>query len=229
MTAYFRCAVVAVLALVGLLVAPMASAETRYVTDEFEVTMRRGPSLQNAITRMLTSGTAVEELERDTESGYSHVRTAGGTEGYVLTRFLMTEPDARSQLAALRERVASLRNQSGDQGRELDDLRQQNASNRQRIQTLESEKKQLEAELADIRRTAAETLRINAENKTLRENLSEAEINLATLEQENDRLVRRREQNWFLIGAAVLALGIILGIIAPRLSSSRRNRYGSSL
>ena len=29
--------------------------------------------------------------------------------------------------------------------------------------------------------------------------------------------------------AAVLALGIILGIIAPRLGASRRNRYGSSL
>ena len=191
--------------------------------------MRRGPTLQNAIVRVLTSGTAVEEVERDEESGYSRIRTSGGAEGYVLTRFLMAEPSARSQLAALRERLTALRDQSGGQGRELDDLRQQSAAQKRTIEALEAEKSRLETELAQIRRTAADTLRINADNTSLRESLSAAEINLATLEQENDRLARRREQNWFLIGAAVLALGIILGIIAPRLSSARRNRYGGGL
>ncbi|MEM1263329.1 MAG: TIGR04211 family SH3 domain-containing protein [Pseudomonadota bacterium] len=212
-----------------LVAASDAFAQTRYVTDDFEVMMRRGPTLQNAITRVLTSGTAVEELERDEETGYSHVRTSGGTEGYVLTRFLMNEPAAREQLAALTARVEALRGQSGDQGRELDDLKQQEAANRQQIRRLETENADLKRELAEIRRVSAETLRINAENTRLRESLSEADISLATLEQENDRLARRREQNWFLIGAAVLALGIILGIIAPRLGASRRNRYGSSL
>ncbi len=209
--------------------AGLAEAQTRYVTDQFEVMMRRGPALQNAITRVLTSGTAIEVLETDAESGYSKIRTSGGTEGYVLTRYLMSEPSAREQLASLRSRVESLRSESGDQGKALDDLRQQDAARRARIQEVETLNKRLEAELAEIKRTAANTLRINAENKTLRENLSEAEINLATLEQENDRLARRREQNWFLVGAAVLALGMILGLIAPRLSNARRNRYGSSL
>ena len=224
-----RLAVVLTAALAIATSLPAALAETRYISDEFEVMMRRGPTLQNAITRVLNSGTAVEELERDTDSGYSRVRTSGGAEGYILTRFLMDQPSARSQLAAMRERLDSLRGESGDQGRALDDLRQQDALNRSRIQSLESDNQALQAELAEIRRTAADTLRINTENTSLREKLSAAEINLATLEQENDRLARRREQNWFLIGAAVLALGIILGIVAPRLSSSRRNRYGGGL
>ncbi|MEM8984653.1 MAG: TIGR04211 family SH3 domain-containing protein [Pseudomonadota bacterium] len=219
----------AIAGLCVFLISAATLAETRYVTDDFEVMMRRGPTLQNAITRVLTSGTAVEELERDEETGYSRVRTSGGTEGYVLTRFLMSEPAAREQLATLRARVESLRGQSGDQGRQLDDLKQQDTANRQQIQRLEAENGELQRELAEIRRVSAETLRINSENTRLRESLSEADISLATLEQENDRLARRREQNWFLIGAAVLALGIILGIVAPRLSGSRRNRYGSSL
>ncbi|MEO1203364.1 MAG: TIGR04211 family SH3 domain-containing protein [Pseudomonadota bacterium] len=206
-----------------------ATAQTRYVTDEFEITLRRGPSTQNAITRMLQSGTALEVLEVDTDNGYTRVRTAGGTEGWVLTRYLQNEQSARDRLAAMQQRLEALRGESGSQGRILDDLRQQNATNEGRIRTLESENKRLEAELAEIRRTAANAISINEQNRVLREDLSQANIKVSTLEQENDRLVRRRDQNWFLIGAAVLVIGIILGLVLPRIPRSRRNRWSDSL
>ena len=115
--------------LVFLFVAPDAPAQSGsagYVTDQFEITMRRSPSAGNtAIVRVLESGTPLTVVERDAGNGWSRVRlTTSDTEGYVLTRYLMDEPSARSQLAALQARVATLRNESGDQGRELDDLRQ---------------------------------------------------------------------------------------------------------
>ena len=218
----------ACLLLVALL-PQLAAAETRYVTDQFEITMRRGPSTQNAITRMLSSGTALEVLEVDRDNGYTRVRTGGGTEGWVLSRYLMPEAAARDQLAALRERLNAIRSQSGDQGRMLDDLRQADEQNKSTIRSLESDKKQLEAELSQIRRTASNVLEINEENKLLREDLSRANIELSTLKQENDRLVRRRDQNWFLIGAAVLTVGIILGLVLPRIPRHRRNRWSDSL
>ncbi len=206
-----------------------ATAQTRYVTDQFEVTLRRGPSTQNAITRMLRSGTALEVLEVDNDNGYTRVRTAGGTEGWVLTRYLQNEQSARDRLTAMGQRLEALRGESGSQGRLLDDLRQQNSTNEGRIRTLESENKRLEAELAEIRRTAANAISINEQNRVLREDLSQANIKVSTLEQENDRLVRRRDQNWFLIGAAVLVIGIILGLVLPRIPRSRRNRWSDSL
>ena len=83
-----------------VLFAGTASAQTVWVSDEFEITLRTGPSTSNAIERMLSSGTQLEVLERDDESGYSRVRTRAGTEGWVLTRYLMSEPSAREQLAA---------------------------------------------------------------------------------------------------------------------------------
>ena len=91
--------------LLGFLLAFQASvsAEERYVTDEFEVTMRSGTSTANSIVRMLRSGETVTLLEEDLVSKYSLVETSDNKQGYVLTRFLMSSPAARETLAALQQ------------------------------------------------------------------------------------------------------------------------------
>ena len=66
--------------LLSILPAAYAGAQSVWVSDQFEVMLRTGPSTSNAIERMLSSGTALEVIERDDESGYSRVRTAAGTE-----------------------------------------------------------------------------------------------------------------------------------------------------
>ncbi|MDH3450262.1 MAG: TIGR04211 family SH3 domain-containing protein, partial [Gammaproteobacteria bacterium] len=76
----------------------MQGAETKYITDEFEVTMRSGTSTANSIVRMLRSGEAVTVIDEDLPSQYSLVETAGGKQGYVLSRFLMDIPAARERL-----------------------------------------------------------------------------------------------------------------------------------
>jgi SH3 domain protein len=87
--------------LAALLLPVAAFAESAWVTDQFEITLRSGPSTSNAIQLMLSSGSRLEVLERDPDSGYSRVRTQGGTEGWVLTRYLMNEASAREQLERL--------------------------------------------------------------------------------------------------------------------------------
>lgn len=217
--------------LVALLLAVLSqtvAAETRYVSDQFEITLRTGPSTGNQIVRMLESGTRLETLEQDAESGYTRVRTLGGTEGWVLTRYLVAEPVARDQLADMRQRLENMRNQSGDLGAQLDDLTRANQEAEVRIRTLEAEKKQLEAELAEIRRTAANVLAIDAENNALREQLSSAEVQIAALQQENGELASRRNRDWFIAGAAVLLAGVLVGIIVPRIRLRKRSRWSDS-
>lgn len=205
-----------------------AYGETRYVTDQFEITMRTGPSTDNAIVRMLDTGATLELISSDRESGYSEVRTTGGTQGFVLTRYLVRDPVARVQLATLQERVAALRESSGEQGRTLDDLRQQNIDYGQQVAQLEADKAQLEAELAEIRETAADVLAINDQNRTLMDGLSRTQARILELEQANESLVARHDQNWFLIGAAVLLGGIFLGIVLPRIPRKRRKSWSNS-
>ena len=78
-----------------LMLAGNAVAETRYVSDTLEITMRSGKGTNFGITRMLRSGTPVEVLEVDKKSGYTQVRTKSGKEGWVLSRFLINGRAAR--------------------------------------------------------------------------------------------------------------------------------------
>ncbi|MEM7449972.1 MAG: TIGR04211 family SH3 domain-containing protein [Pseudomonadota bacterium] len=218
-----------VLAATAVAATARAQNPTNYVTDQFEVTMRRAPSAGNtAIVRVLRSGTPLVVLERDAGNGWSRVRlTTSDTEGYVLTRYLMSEPDARSQLASLRERVDTLRNESGDQGRELDDLRQASAESARRIAALDQENQRLEIELSDLQAKAANVISIDRENTSLRKELTDTQIVLEALQQENDELSSRRIMHWFLIGAAVLLAGVVVGLVLPGLRRRKRGGYGS--
>ena len=52
----------------GLLVSSAAIAAPAWVTDQFEITLRSGPSTSNAIQLMIDSGLRLEVLERDARS-----------------------------------------------------------------------------------------------------------------------------------------------------------------
>ena len=209
----------------GLLLAGTVSAAPAWVSDQFEITLRSGPSTSNAIQLMVDSGTRLEVLERDEESGYTRVRTQGGTEGWVLTRYLMNEPSAREQLTALTGQLTSANTRGTSLDSQLKAIRgEHDAANRQ-ITTLEREKAAVEKELAEIKRTAANVLGINEQNKSLMEQLAAAQIRADTLEQENRALASQTTRYWFMAGALVLLAGIVLGIWLPRVRWQRRSRY----
>ena len=208
-----------------LLAMGTATAESAWVSDQFEITLRSGPSTSNAIQLMVDSGTELEVLERDSESGYTRVRTAGGTEGWVLSRYLMSEPSAREQLQRLTSQLTNAQSQGSSLNAQLNAIRGEQDAARQRISELERDKKQVEDELAEIRSTAANVLNINARNKELHEELAAAETRVGLLEQENRELISQTTRYWFMTGALVLVVGIILGIWLPRIRWQRRSRY----
>ena len=213
---------------IGLLIllpATQAAAQSQWVSDQFEVMLRSGPSTANEIRRMLPSGIELEVLEQDSETGYTRVRTAAGTEGWVLTRYLMNEPSAREQLASLTNRLSSATAEGSSLESQLAAVNSEYDAAGRRIATLEREKSQLEDELAEIRRTAANVLAINDQNKQLRDELANAEIQAATLQQQNRELTSQTTRYWFMTGALVLVVGIVLGIWLPRIKWNRRSRY----
>lgn len=202
-----------------------AGAQDAWVSDQFEVTLRSGPSTSNAIERMLPSGTGLEILERNDELGYARVRTAAGTEGWVLTRYLMSEPSAREQLTALTSRLTSANSQGSSLTAQLNAVQGEHDAAKRQIASLERDKKRLEDELAEIKRTASNVLSINNQNKALREQLAGSETSVGALEQQVRELSGQTTRYWFLTGALVLAVGIILGLWLPRIRWQRRSRY----
>lgn len=209
----------------GSLVSLTAFGEPAWVSDQFEVMLRTGPSTENAIQLMIGSGAELEVLEQDDESGYSRVMTNGGTEGWVLSRYLMTEPGARAQLETFTQQLRGVNSERATLDSQLGAIRGDFESAKRQISELERDKTDMQAEIDDIRRAAADTLAIDSQNKNLQQLLTDAEIRVSMLEQENDSLVSQTTRNWFITGALVLIGGVLLGLILPRMKWQKKSRY----
>jgi len=206
-----------------------AHAETRYVTDRFEVTLRAGESTRYKILRMLPSGAPVEVLSVNRSTNYARVRIQDGTVGFVLIQELQDEPAARDRLVDLEERLAALRQKPDALTKELADLQEAHGELRARFATLEREKQLREQELAKIRHASANVLDITNDRERLRLQVAELTRARAALEQENRDLKNQTNQRWFLIGAGVLVSGVLMGLILPHLRVRRRKTTWGSL
>lgn len=202
-----------------------ALAETRYVSDRLEITMRSGKSTGHGILRMLRSGTAVEILETDKKSGYSRIKTRSGKEGWVLTRFLMNGQAARDRLAAAEKRLAELELENRKMNTTMAALREEKSSIENERKNLDSEHRDVSQELAEIKRTASSALAIDSENKELKSRMVAVERNLQTVQQENESLKNRTARDWFMVGAGVILLGIIVGLIIPRIRWRKKSSW----
>jgi len=204
----------------------LAQAQTRYVTDRTIVELRRGPSTEYLILRNLEAGERVDVLEQDAGAGYSRVRVADeGTEGWILTRFLTAEPIARDRLvasernlAAARERVTTLEAQSAALSRDL-------TATRTDLEQTRTTHATISRELNDIRTASANVVEIRDQNTSLQQRLVQRDREVEELTAENARLTARANQNWFIVGAAVLLVGIVIGLVAPSLRRKRRSDW----
>lgn len=213
------------LALLGITLT--ATAETRYVTEELEIDLRSGTSLQHRILRMIPSGTQLEILERDEATGYTKVRTSSGVEGWILSRYLINTPPSRVRLAETEKKLTELEIQSRERMAKLSQSDQEFLKTTEELTRVKDENLMLNKQLADIQRTASSALAIDAENKDLKNRLMQMEREQETLRQENVALHDRTGRDWFMIGAGVLILGIILGLILPRIRVRKRSSWDS--
>ncbi len=211
-----------------LLVYTTANAEeSAYVTDRIEVHLRAGKGIKYKILRRLYSGTAVTVLEQDPKSGYSKVRLTDGTEGWILTRYLSEEPSSRQKLQAATEQITQLKAENARIIAELEALKQAKGALTTEASELNRRSSQLEKELKRVRYASAHALEIEEERNRLRERVANQERQIQQLKLKNQTLDREGSQRWFLIGAGVLAGGILLGLILPRLGWRRKRNWDS--
>ncbi|HEC20574.1 MAG TPA: TIGR04211 family SH3 domain-containing protein [Gammaproteobacteria bacterium] len=213
----------ALLALGG--VSHEVSAETRYVVDKLIITMRSGQSNKHQILRTWPSNTKLEILE--TGEKYSLARGPDGTEGWVLNQYLTAKPTAKLRLQAALTKLATLEKENARLKAELADLRNKEGSLSKQQRKLARENKKQEEELKHLRRVAAKPLKLENENQRLKKELLELESKHELLQQENQMLNDSSDREWFLNGAGVIILGIIIGLIAPRLRPRKKSSWGS--
>ena len=202
-----------------------AMAETRYVSDRLDIQMRTGKGTKFRILRMLPSGTALEVLEIDKESGYTRVRAPGGVEGWVLTRVLMKGQAARDRLADAEKRLASLELENRKLSSSFETMKTEKGGADQELSKFDKENRKLSQELDNIRRTASSSLAIDAENRELKSRIVAYERQVQSLQQENSGLKDRTARDWFMVGAGVVVLGMIIGLIIPRIRWRKKSSW----
>jgi SH3 domain protein len=176
--------------------------------------------------RGLKSGTELERLEINEDSGYSRVKTSDGLEGWLQTQYLVEAPVAA---ILLEDTVGQLEKLEADhqqallrlrEAREVsDELTAAKAAMQQEIDRLNNE-------LQAITDLAADTISIDEENRQLSEGRDALLGQIDALIEENDTLGDNRAQEWFLRGAGTILLGLLFGFWIGRRIYHRRNTGG---
>jgi len=213
----------------ALLTPTWGRAETRYVTDQLEITLRAGDSTRYKILKMLPSGTPLEVLGVNKTTKFARVKTEDGTVGFVPEAQLQAEPAARIRAAELEARLAELQQNPDALATRLAKAQSEQAELKTRCQDLERTKQRLEQDLATLRHASANVLEVTNDRERLRTQVADLTRARAELEQVNRDLENQTNQRWFMIGGGVLAGGILLGLILPRLRLGRRKSAWGSL
>lgn len=206
-----------------LLVIQTAEAKTVYVTDNLNLSLRSEESDRGKVIKMLPTGTPLEVVSQNKKTGYSRVRLKSGEEGYFPTRSTMKEPPSRYQLEAANKSLDSLQTENASLKEELEALKKQLTPNSTLEQSLSDERDRLNWELSELKKTAANALQIKEERDEIQEHVVNIERELEQYKLDNQALKDSSEQDWFLIGGAVMVVGIFLGLFLPRISWRRRS------
>lgn len=189
-----------------------APAATVYVSDQLTVPLRRGPSNTHKILHAgLPSGTALEVLGENVAAGFTQVRTPNGTEGWVPTQYLASEPIARDRLAAANRRIASLEQQLKTLRDTYQETRGARAQSEGRVNDLSKQAEKLQAELAEVRRISATSIANYEENKQLKASNQALQMQVTQLTARVRELDRNVVLRYLLAGGGLVLLGLILG------------------
>jgi SH3 domain protein len=202
-----------------------ASSATKYISDQLTIMLRTGPSNKNKIIRALSSGTELEVFE--SQNDFARVRTRSGLEGWVLSQHLTDKPIAKQLLDNAKEKLAQTDAKNKQLQEQIKQLRDSYNKLNEDYRILDKTKAEMEQELTHIRSVAAHPLQLSDEKNKLSLQTESLEGQVNSLTHEINKLRDNTHKQWFLTGAAVVLLGILIGLTIPKLRRQRRSDWNS--
>lgn len=200
-----------------------------YVRDTLYVPLRSGQSSEHAIIhRGLASGTAVTLLEQVEDSGYSRVRLENGTEGWLPTQYLVSEPIAADRLESVERELLELEEQYQRALLRLQDAEAAATEAANEQAALAANQGALQRELDRITLLAAETIAIEQANQGLMAEQDSLRAEIDALSVINQTLRGDANQIWYVAGAGTVLIGLLFGFYAARRIYQRRSISGWS-
>lgn len=136
------------LVLIGTLSMP-TFAESAHIADDVYVFMNSGPSNQYRINGRVTSGEAVEVLER--RDNYVQVRTQGGKVGWVPAQFVAEGLSNQSRMPELEAALEASRKRVAAQQKEIEILQQSAQARQQESEQSRNRVIELEQEIGALK------------------------------------------------------------------------------
>jgi SH3 domain protein len=195
----------------------LATADTVYIRDDLYVPLRGGQTAEHRILHKgIRSGTVMERLQENAETGYSNVRLEDGMEGWLQTQYLVDQPIARQLLDKTTQRLAKVEQDYQANEALLAALEADRATLISQDQNLSDENQALQTELQRINDLAANVLNIEAQNQQLHAQQADLNVQIEALLQERRALKDNSDQAWFLRGAGTILIGLLFGFIVAR-------------
>ncbi len=198
-------------------------AESLYVTDSIKITLRRSPSTKSNILEMLPTGTKLYRLQSN--QNWIKVRTPQGNEGWVLKRYTMTSKPQERLVEELRNQIQKLKREKGENASDFARIKNQNKSLRKDLNSTRHQLRVLQQKYKDLKSNAQDTLALR---QNLQDTLNELDISKSRLNKLNSKYKELRSQEslqWFLYGAGIVIISLILGFFFGRLHRKKSSRY----
>jgi len=181
--------------------------ETRYVTDQFEITLHTSKDPNSKVITRLKSGASVVILQEAGSDGYAKVSTLDNQTGWILQSFLMAQPSGRDQYREIKEKYDKLKAEFNTQ--------------------VNKRTAKLSKELEQTKRVAKKPLLVQEENEQLKKTLEQERKEVEVMKKENQVFKSiYKDRIWFLTGAVVAIGSLVLGLIITRIPWRRRKRWG---
>lgn len=179
-------------------------AADKYVTENVDIYLRRGPGSQYAYTNAVKAGEKVAELEKSADGKYTRIQLPNGSSAWIESNKLKDQPSLKVLVPTLESKLAEYKDK-------VDNAEQykQNAINdyseklKQAEQTIES---------------------LQARNKELEQINKSQETKLESMLNQVDDKRRDLIITWFTYGGLVAGGGFLLGLILPAIMPGRRKK-----
>jgi SH3 domain protein len=210
--------------LIGLLILPAAGiAETVYVSEDFEITMRTGPGSDRKIISLVQSGKALEILEKGEE--WSMVRDHNGKEGWVLNRYLTASQPCAMVLERVRQDYDVLNAKYEDLKQTFDELEARKKATDADLSKNIKDRDQLSAAYETLKKESSEFLKLKTRYQQVTAELEAEKTLSAKLDEENMQMKRSRIIQWVLTGGGIMLVGFFIGLFSSSRRKSRSSLY----
>jgi SH3 domain protein len=169
---------------------------------------------------MLPSGTKLEFLST-TETGWTQVKFENDT-GWIISRYLTSKEPAMVQLSKLKRTHTAnkllITKQKLTNNKLNEEIKELKANNT--ILSIQTSKSKSEKE--HIEQVYKDALKLEHLNEKLNSEVMQLKTEVQLLRNNDTSAQESSSRNWFIVGAIILFIGILIGIIFPKLTNQRR-------